>query len=303
MTRVGWRASEARVQPDPVGARVSSETEADHPFATLLGQVPTDLVDGRATVIELPSVWGQGRSSFGGALSGIGLVAMSAIVPLDAGGPRRCRSLQVNFVGPIAAGPVELEATVLRHGRSATQVQATLRQAEGVGCVMQASFASPRPSAIAVAGPSRPELRGPEGLVSLPFVAGLVPEFTRAFELRWAEGGPPGSGLSETRASGWARLRERSVGVGPAWIAALVDAWPAPVLQTLRKPAFASSLSWSIDFVDLGDEAAEASSDAWWAFVVETDHAADGWAFTRARLWSPAGQLAAVSSQAVAVFA
>jgi acyl-CoA thioesterase len=287
---------------------VSSEAEPGGAFASLLERVPQTLVDGRPVTVEIPPAWSQGRSSFGGALAGLGLAAMAAIVRggqagADPAEHRRCRSLQVNFIGPVAAGPVDLHASQLRHGRSATQVQAILSQAGQVGCLLQASFASPRPSAIAVPGPVRPELRGPEGLVALPFIPGLVPEFTRAFELRWAEGGPPGAGLAETHARGWARFRERRVGVGPAWIAALVDAWPAPVLQTLRKPAVASSLSWSIDFVDLREIEPDAASDAWWAFAVETDHAADGWAFTRARLWSPGGRLAAVSSQAVAVFA
>jgi acyl-CoA thioesterase len=140
----------------------------------------------------------------------------------------------------------------------------------------------------------------------MPFIAGVVPGFARHFEMRWARGGPPGSGLAESGYAGWIRFSaaheaqvEAQVGLGPAWLAALVDAWPAPVLQTLRKPVFASSLTWAIDFVD---HDAEAASDQWWTFVVDTDRAAGGWAHTRAQLWSPSGVLVATSSQTVAVF-
>jgi acyl-CoA thioesterase len=128
----------------------------------------------------------------------------------------------------------------------------------------------------------------------------LIPEFTRHLELRWATGGPPGSGLPDTRFEGWVRFREHQRALGPAWIAALVDAWPAPALQMVRKPPMASSLTWAIDFVDHDPEAA---SDEFWAFAVETDRASGGWVHTRARLWSPAGRLVATSLQTVALFA
>jgi acyl-CoA thioesterase len=131
----------------------------------------------------------------------------------------------------------------------------------------------------------------------------VVPSFTRQFELRWASGGPPGSAQTSAGYSGWARFREYRRGLGPAWVAALVDAWPAPVLSMLPEFGIASSLNWAIDFVEPIEDEPRAASDDWWAFAVETDLAAGGWAHTRARLWSPSGRLVATSSQTVAVFA
>jgi len=227
---------------------------------------------------------------------------MQAVVPRgsQAEPPRRCRSMMVGFVGPVAAGELELCASVTRHGRSATHVSASLVSDGSLGCAVMASFASPRPSAIEVCGLPRPELVGPEQSIAMPEVAGVIPIFVRSFDMRWAIGGPPGSALAESSFAGWVRFREHHSGpLGSAWIAALIDAWPAPVMQMLRKPAIASSLTWSVDFVDHDPEAA---SDQWWAFAVDTDRASGGWVHTRGRLWSPNGVLVATSTQTVALF-
>lgn len=270
-------------------------------FHELLARIPSSIEPEQTVRLEVPADWGQGRSTFGGALTGLGLVAMAAVVPRDEAEPRSCRSMMVSFAGPVAPGPIELAASVVRHGRSASHTRASVVQDGSLRCAIMASFASPRPSAIELAGPPRPELAGPDGLISLPYIPGVVPEFTRHFELRWASGGPPGAGLSQTSYTGWVRFRERFAGpLGPAWIAALVDAWPAPALQMLRKPALASSLTWAIDFID---DDRDAASDEFWAFAVDTDRASGGWVHTRARLWSPAGRLVATSSQTVALFA
>jgi acyl-CoA thioesterase len=278
---------------------VSSETN----FAQLLAAVPSSLESGQIVRVHVPSDWGQGRSTFGGALTGLGLVAMEAVLPRadKPDSKRRCRSVMVSFAGPVASGSeLELTANMVRHGRSATHTSASLVQEGTLRCAIMASFASPRHSAIAIEGPPRPSLVGPEGLNSLPYIPKFVPEFTRYFDMRWATGGPPGSALADTRFDGWVRFREHQRGLGPAWIAALVDAWPAPALQMLRKPALASSLTWTIDFVDHDPESA---SDEFWVFAVETDRASGGWVHTRGRLWSPAGKLVATSSQTVALFA
>jgi acyl-CoA thioesterase len=71
------------------------------------------------------------------------------------------------------------------------------------------------------------------------------------------------------------------------------------VLQQLRTPTVASSMSWMIEFPDV-DESAQA--DGWWRFHADTDRAAGGWVHAHAELWSPSGKLVALSRQTVAVF-
>lgn len=255
-------------------------------------------------LLHLPRSWAQGRSTFGGLQAALVLEGMAALVPdgSAAGEPaRRARSLQISFVGPIV-GAAELEVELLRHGRSATIVRASIRTGEPTHEVCTsalACFAAPRESSSEHEAPTRPDMRGPAGLISLPHIEGLTPSFLRHFELRWATGGPPGSGIPGAEFHGWVRARERMIGTGPAWVAAFVDAWPAPALQNRRTLVPASSLNWTLDFLDVDPAAA---SDEWWAFAVETERTHEGWSHTRARLWSPNGRLVATSSQLVAVF-
>lgn len=261
--------------------------------------------DGRARArLHLPRSWAQGRSTFGGLQAALVLEGMAALVPdgAAAGEPvRRARSLQISFVGPIQ-GAAELELELLRHGRSATIVRASVRSgapASEICTSALACFAAARESKIEQGTATRPDMRGPEGLISLPHVEGVTPSFLRHYELRWATGGPPGSGVPGSGFHGWVRAREHVIGVSPAWIAAFVDAWPAPALQVRRTIVPASSLNWTLEFPDADPTAA---SDEWWAFVVETDHTRDGWSHTRAQMWSPNGKLVATSTQLVAVF-
>jgi acyl-CoA thioesterase len=282
-------------------------SELDDSFSAQLRHFALDrLENGRARAqLLLPSSWAQGRSTFGGLQAALLLEGMTALVPDGSatGEPvRRARSLQISFVGPVL-GAAELEVELLRNGRSATIVRASIHTgaptsqicATALGC-----FASTRESRIEQSALPRPAMRGPDGLVSLPHIEGVTPSFLRHYELRWATGGPPGSGIPDAGFSGWVRSREHVVAAGPAWIAALVDAWPAPALQMPRKIIPASSLNWMLDFPE---EDSVAATDEWWAFAVETERTHGGWSHTHARLWSPNAQLVATSSQLVAVFA
>jgi acyl-CoA thioesterase len=278
-------------------------SEVDDRFSVQLRHFALDRVEAEGAraraLVHLPRSWAQGRSTFGGLQAALLLEGMAALVPAEQ--PRRARSLQLSFVAPVT-GTAELEVELLRHGRSATIVRASLRAggpSNEVCTTALACFGGARESKIEQRPPARPQLRGPEGLISLPHVEGVTPSFLRHYELRWATGGPPGSGISQDTFGGWVRAREHAVGVGPAWVAAFVDAWPAPALQTRRSIVPASSLNWMLDFPE---QDLAAASDEWWAFAVETDRTGEGWSHTHARLWSPNGQLVATSSQLVAVF-
>ncbi len=280
----------------------------DDSFTAHLRRLAFDVLDldagrGRAR-LHLPESWAQGRSTFGGLQAALVLEGMAALV---GPGDRRARSFQIAFVGP-ASGDVVLELERLRHGRSATIVRASVSEASPPPagdstpevCVSAIGyFAASRESKIEQAAATCPAMRGPDGLISLPYIEGFTPSFVRHFELRWATGGPPGSGIDSGEFHGWVRSREHVRGPSPAWIAALVDAWPAPALQAHRKVFPASSLGWTIDFIE---EDIDAATDDWWPFGVETDRTAEGWSHTRARLWSPNRKLVASSSQLVALF-
>lgn len=271
----------------------------DTAFAALLGRVRAG-ADGCATV-ELPAGWGQGRSVFGGLVVALALRALRAGVPVE----RRPRSLLASFVGPVDAGPVEVEAETLRSGRAVSHVAGRVLQGGTVRCSLLAAFGAGRDSRLAVAAPARPAAPGPEGLEELPYVEGMTPEFTRHVAYRWASGGHPFSGAETTATSGWCRLRDPAAepaqdNAAEEHALALLDAWPAPLLQRLTRPAPASSLTWAVDFVDLG---AEPAAGGWWFFRSATTAAGEGYAHSDAELWDPSGRLAVLGRQAVTIFA
>ena len=81
---------------------------------------------------------------------------------------------------------------------------------------------------------------------------------------------------------------------------ALVDAWPPVSLTLLSAPAAASSLTWTVEFID---DASLFGTDEWWSYLANIEFAADGYHHIEAKLWRPDGKLASISRQTVTVFA
>ena len=153
--------------------------------------------DGRlATRISDP--WMLAVVPQGGIVAAIAARAMGNVL----GRPdQRLRSLSAVFAGQVAAGPVEAEVTVLRSGRSMSQLAATVRN-PGVAAGL---------TAIAVFGSSRrgftftdiamPQVPGPEGLrgfrdpvpdhVDFEFDRPPLPFWEKIVECRPAVGRPP----------------------------------------------------------------------------------------------------------------
>lgn len=83
-------------------------------------------------------------------------------------------------------------------------------------------------------------------------------------------------------------------------ILALVDAWPPALLSHLKKPAAGSTLTWTIEFVQ---PLLALSTLDWCKYLVDIEHATDGYGHAAAKLWSEDGQLIAMSRQTVTIFA
>ena len=245
-------------------------------------QVPTGTV---------PPVWMQGRASFGGLPVAAALRAVRFLAP-----DRPVRSFLVQFVGPLGPTPATLATRVLRAGRSMSTVEARVQQDGQEPVVVIASLGGDRPSAIEVAGPTRPERPDPDSLTSFPFLEGVTPSFTRFFEFRWTDGAYPFTGSDEGVLGGW--VRHRTAATDPLLAAVgLMDAWPAPILSLAKGPCPASSVTWSVDIADL-----PADPSGWWWLRSETVEARAGYGSFRGELHAPDGRLAAHYSQRVAVF-
>lgn len=257
-----------------------------------------EMLDQAATgTVHVEEGWGQGRATYGGLVAGLMHSALRAQLPDGVTAP--LRSLTVNFVAPVAPGEAVADVQILRSGKSATQGLVTLRQGDAVVAAALAAFGAPRESSVSVE-PSliMPELPEPESIDPFPYIPGATPDFFQHIEMRLADGAFPYSGAETSHMTGWMRFREATPTFDERHFVSLADSWPPAVIQMLAQPSPGSSLTWTLELVD--DVTAE--PDAHWAYAVHTDHAADGYAHTDARIWHPDGRLVAISRQTVSVF-
>lgn len=248
--------------------------------------------------VTIPAEWSQGRACFGGLMAALTYEAMRAQVPEG----RPVRSLAITFVGPAAPGvPIAFEVDILRHGKAVSQVLGRAMQNGQVMTLIQGSFGAPRESMITFAAEAAPLLKPVEQCPELPFASGVMPDYLRFMDIRWALGGMPFSNTPSPAIGGHVRFRDEphATPMSEAHILALVDTWPPAVLPHLGKPAPGSSLTWTIEFIQ-----PQPSLDTlqWCSYRAVIEHARDGYGHTAAALWGPDGELIAISRQTVTVF-
>ena len=249
--------------------------------------------------VSVPPSWAQGRAVFGGLMAAMVHEAMRQKLVDD----RPVRSLAITFVGPAAPDvPISLEVEVLREGKAVSTLLGRAVQDGQVVTLVQGSFGAGRPSAVAVeAQPAMAIKPLEQSAPELPYIKGVTPEFMRHVALRWSIGGLPFSGNDSRHMGGWVRLRDVAEGpVEVAHLLALVDAWPPSLMPFLKQPAAGSTLTWTIEFIQ---PMPRLSTLDWCRYVVETEHARDGYGHAAAALWTAQGELLALSRQTVTVFA
>ncbi|MCA1929507.1 acyl-CoA thioesterase II [Rheinheimera sp.] len=248
--------------------------------------------------IEVPEQWGQGRAVFGGMASALALAHLLTALPQDI----PLRSVSVSFVAPLNAGAAVVSRRILRQGKSVIQAIVEITQQDQVALVLLASFGAERSSGYQVASATAPAFTA-RALV-MP-KQGPVPEFTRHFDYQIKAGVMPFSGGTGTELGGVIRFAEgQTAAAGVLELLALVDAWPPVSLTLLNQPAPASSLTWTIEFIQPHQSSeTKALTTDWWSYLANIEHAADGYHHIEAKLWQPDGQLAAISRQTVTVFA
>ncbi|MEH6562770.1 MAG: thioesterase family protein [Marinobacter sp.] len=252
---------------------------------------------GRASnELTMPASWAQGRATFGGLVTGLLFDRMEGIVT----GARPVRSMHVSFVGPVEAEvPATFDVQILREGRSVSQVEGRIIQNEEPRVVCIAAFAGDRESAVRIDGVSAPEIKPVDQCQALPYIEGVTPGFIGHIDMRWAYGSMPFTGGSGREMGGWMRFRKTPEVMTDAHIVALIDAWPAPVLQHFKSRVPASSLSWAFDIIH---PRPALKADDWLVYKATIEQAGDGYCHFNAQVWSPRGELLAISRQTATVF-
>lgn len=245
--------------------------------------------------ILVPEHWGQGRAVFGGMAAALAIQHIIDLVPDSI----PLRSTSVSFVAPLNAGSASVRRRVLRRGSSVVQMHVEIIQQDQTMLVMLASFGNARSSAFKLEGESAPEWPD-EPIFVLP-KQGPAPEFTLHFDYRIRRGGLPFSHSSQRTLGGEIRFADNfATKVTYASLLALIDAWPPVSLTLLSSPAPASTLTWTVEFID---EVSSFQTADWWSYLASIEYAAHGYHHIEAKLWRPDGKLAAISRQTVTVFA
>lgn len=240
--------------------------------------------------------WAQGRTVFGGLSAAILASAMSKEVT-DA---RPLRILNISFIAPLL---VEQEASItvehLRDGKNVTQMQARLYQ-NGQVCVQAvACFAQDRSSNIAIDHQLSFDLPPPKKSKFMPLIPGVTPKFLKHVQLNFEQGQLPFTGSKVSNIAGWMKFKKAPKELSVAHWIALADAWPPTVLQMLRWPKPASTLSWQIEILE---PHLEIANDAWLGMDAMTKQAGEGYVHTEAHVWSETGHLLMLSRQCDTVF-
>jgi acyl-CoA thioesterase len=266
-------------------------------FSTLAAQ--RQVLDG-ATRFHVTDDWLQGRTCYGGLISALAVLAMrdraGAAWPAEVG----LRALQTCFVGPVSPGAVDIRATVLRQGRNVCQVQAQVLQQGQVAAALLGVFGADRPSTLQPRSPQRPPQPAADDLPVPPPRPHGAPAFLEHFDMRWAEGAVPFSGIGGHTSCIHMRLNpeEAASVAAELQIVLLADLSPTPVIGELTQPSANSSVTWELQLrpVDPGPP------EGWWRADNESLMVEGGYVNQSARLWAPDGRLAAYGYQVVAVF-
>lgn len=238
--------------------------------------------------------WSQGRAAFGGLSASFAVTAMRKQMK----SPQTIRSLMVSFIAPIAAGEVSVEARVLREGKNVTQCSASVLSEGNIGLQAMAAFGNSR-EAFNPEAAAKKQLPDRASGLSFSDNARRLPHFLQYFDGCWIDGGIPFSGNYKPFLNMWVRHKQDLSRFPIEKIVAIADIPPPVLLSHFEKPPVpASSLSWSLEFV----EAPETIAGEWFYLEFEVEAAANGYTQQSGRIYDELGRLVALTRQCMVYF-
>ena len=203
------------------------------------------------------------------------------------------RSLHVQFAAVAEEGPADVEAHVVREGRSANFVTATLSTGDRLVARGAIVLGGPRQGPD-VAAKKPPPVEPPEDLPELAPPVDFVP-FSQHLEYR-PSGANGGLASGQAQIFGWIRFRDDRP-LDEQATTVLLDAPPPALYGALDVPV-------PIPTADLYVQYAATSSDDPWALVrIRTTQAGDGWCVDDSEVWDRSGRLLATARQTRLVLA
>jgi acyl-CoA thioesterase len=231
----------------------------------------------------------------------VAALVLRAIVAEVADPQRRPRSLTLHYLRAPTEGPVRIDVTVERSGRTVTNVSARLSQEGRTMALALAALAVDRAGPVAFDDttglPSMEDgtpVPMPEQVPSTEVDRDRDVPLREHYDLRWVLGDPPfqpRSAGAVARCGGWLRPAER-VPIDEVVLAAMSDAWLPPVFSR-------HAVALAVPTVDLTIHFRSSPSDPLDFCFVEFDSpvAHGGYLVEHGRLWDRHGRLLAESRQ------
>lgn len=247
--------------------------------------------------VNLDKTWGQGRTTYGGMSAGLIYKAIENEIEDE----RMIRSFHCNFIGPLDfEQPIEVSARVIRTGKNVTQLVGEASQNGKVATMAQACFGHSRESKLDLRNNHRHDMPKPKKAKFIPQIPKIVPKFLQHFELSLEKGALALAGNKDADLFGWSRFKQPPSEMTMAHLITMMDCWPPTMLQMLRLPAAASTMSWNLEFIH--PEIA-LDTDGWMASQCSAHHIQDGYGHEEGSFWDKNGNLIAISRQVVTIFA
>jgi acyl-CoA thioesterase len=237
----------------------------------------------------------------GGIIASFALRASAAEVAEPTQELRTCTAI---FAGQVAAGDLEVDVDILRRGRSATQVTATVRNVgEPAGTTTVAVFGGRRrgPSFVDVSPPTvPPPSECPSYRDALP--PGVVLDqrpFWARVEGRAALGHAPWEKYEPTTSDSatWLRFDDPPLSeegwLDPLAVMTLADRMPGAVAEIIGREGD----PWFAPSADLTFHMFEPADTTWLLAHDRARWADDGWASAESTLWTEDGKLVAYATQ------
>ena len=245
-----------------------------------------------AYAASMDTGWWVVRGPNGGYVAAVMLRALA-----DAAGDadRAPRSLTVHYASAPAEGPVRIETTVERRGRSLSSLAARMTQDDELVALALAAFSAPWPDRHDFDGLT-PPLVGRPGEGALPDrPRELLPPIAQRWDFRGTLGAAPFAGADEAETGGWLRLAEPRV-ADSLVVAAMTDAWFPAAFTRLTEPVALPTIDLTIHF-RAPLPLAGARPDDWFLAAFRSRQAREGFVEEDGEIWSASGELVAQSRQ------
>ncbi len=249
----------------------------------------TEPLGGGRHRVEIRDHWNVVTGPNGGYVAALLASAMTAEVDE----PRRqLRSITAHFCERPRFGPALIEVTVLRRGRSLSNVSAHLRQDERIVATALAAFSVPWESPVSWGAQGLP---GHAHAEPVGGVERIRPPHLANYDVDLRLPAPMFSGHPEARVGGWIRTADPRP-VDPVALVAFSDALPPAPFTRMTEPMAVPTVDLTVHVrASLPHPGLAPEAHVYADFV--THHAADGFHSEDGTIWAPDGTVLAESRQ------